>query len=142
MAPYHSSSNGLAERAVQTFKSGIQGISSVTLSLCWFLFTYHPKHHYGTIACRTTAWTSPTFTTGPSSPSYSQECLFTRRQANWSQGQARQLKSCQKAYVENFGGGSIWIPGEVQEGTGPVSYLVRMADGRENQVPLELVQLH
>ena len=33
--------------------------------------------------------------------------------------------------MKNFGGGPTWLPGVVQDRTGPVSYRVQMEDGRE-----------
>ena len=137
VAPYHPSSNGLAERAVQTFKSGLQRIRTGTLGerLCRFLFTYRITPHA---------------TTGQSPA----ELLFNRRPRSRldlvhpdtaqrvrsqqdkqvqgrSQGRARQLEQGQKVYVKNFGGGPTWLPGVVQDRTGPVSYRVQMEDGRD-----------
>lgn len=46
-APYHSSSNGLAERAVQVFKHGIRKQSSGTIhdKILRLLFQYHTTPH-------------------------------------------------------------------------------------------------
>ena len=125
------------ERAVQTLKCGLQRIRTGTLGerLCRFLFTYRITLHA---------------TTGQSPA----EFLFSRRPRSRldlvhpdtakkvrsqqdkqvqgrSQDRARQLEQGQKVYVKNFGGGPTWLPGVVQDRTGPVSYRVQMEDGRE-----------
>ena len=41
-----------------------------------------------------------------------------------------QIYEMSKVYVKNFGRGSPWLPGVVQEARGPVSYTVELEDGR------------
>ena len=35
-----------------------------------------------------------------------------------------------KVYVQNFGQGQRWLPGQIQEVTGPVSFLIELVDWR------------
>ena len=36
----------------------------------------------------------------------------------------------EKVYVRNFGTGNTWVPGEIAESSGPVSFLVKCGDGK------------
>ena len=51
--PYHPASNGLAERAVKTFKAGMRKMTEGTLQqkLARFLFSYRTTPHYTTGVC-------------------------------------------------------------------------------------------
>ena len=42
----------------------------------------------------------------------------------------RQFNIGDKVYVQNFGQGQRWLPGQVQEVTGLVSFLIELVDGR------------
>ena len=138
-APYHPSTNGLAERAVGIVKEGLkkQKMGSVETKLHRFLLTYR---------------TTPHTTTGLS-PS---EMLFNRKvrtrldlvqpsvERRVDQKQIQQKlyhdrAACRKfivgslVYIKNFGTGSKWLPGVVVKVTGPVSYVVKLSDGREQK---------
>ena len=136
-APYHPASNGLAERAVQTFKAGMKKLTSGTLEtrVARFLFTYR-------ITPQTTTGVSPS------------ELLFGHRlrchldflrpsiDAKVRQNQCRQkelhdfhardrvLVEGDSVLVKNFSAGEPWIPGVIYSKTGPSSFTVDLTDGR------------
>ena len=136
-SPHHPSSNGQAERAVQTFKTGMMKLKEGTLptKVARFLFNYR---------------TTPHTTTGHSPA----ELMFGRklrtrldllkpdisghvraqqaRQKTYhnAHSKAREFSPGTKIYVQNFGAGSQWLSGEVLEKRGPLSYLVKLSDGR------------
>ena len=136
-APYHPSSNGLAERAVQTFKTGLKKITEGSLEsrLARFLLNYR---------------TTPHSSTGLS-PS---ELMFGRRlrtrldllkpdlsrtvrahqehqkKTHDAHARHRDLAIGTTVYVKNFRQGPPWLPGVIKEPRGPVSYTVETEDGR------------
>jgi hypothetical protein len=139
-APWHPASNGLAERAVQTFKTGMKKMSntpgSLEARLSRFLLAYR---------------TTPQTTTG-STPA---ELLFKRKvrtRLDLVRPEVRQrvekAQSRQKLYHDQhakersfdvgdhvygrnyLGGGRKWIHGEIESRTGPLSYTVRQQDGK------------
>ena len=136
-SPYHPATNGLAERAVQTFKQALKksSTSDVETSLDRFLFRYRITPHS---------------TTGRS-PS---ELLFGRNLRSHLDlisphlGSSVRLKQdAQKShhdkhakhrtfevhdavYVRDFPSGKQWLAGVVVEKKGPLSYVVKLDDGR------------
>lgn len=136
-APYHPSSNGLAERAVQTVKAGLKKATgdSLRTKLNRFLFQYRM---------------TPTCATGKS-PS---ELLNHRKMRSLLdllhpnlQGKIHKKQMEMKAKhdggkvvrsyqcgdtvsVKNFASGAKWLHGTIERITGPLSYEVRLLDGR------------
>ena len=139
-APYHPSSNGLAERAVQILKRGLKKVTSGTL-----------RSRVDTVLCSYRI--APQTTTGVS-PS---ELLLGKRlrtrldllkpdltvrveDKQWQQksthnvsAKARKFSMGDKVYVRNFGQGTRWLHGVIEKITGPVSFIVRMEDGNERR---------
>ena len=130
VSPYHPSSNGLAERAVQTFKSTVKKLEGpMEVRLSKFLFKYR---------------VSPQTTTG-ASPA---ELLMGRRlrthldllhpdtanrvadkiQKSASTKPPRRFSIGDKLYAKEFQS-SNWLPVEVVKITGPLSYHVKTEDG-------------
>jgi transposase InsO family protein len=136
-APYHPSSNGLAERAVQTVKEGVKKTAGDS---------FHMKLHRFLLRYRIT----PQSSTGRSPA----ELLFQRRlktrldllhptmqgKVHKQQLQMKQQHDKNKperhfqvgdlVSVKNFGVGPQWISGTVVKISGPVSFEVLLADGR------------
>ena len=137
-APYHASSNGLAERAVQSLKQSMRNQTggTVQMKVSRFLFQYR---------------TTPHSTTGVSPA----ELLLTRKLRNHLDllrpdlaTKVLQKQSCQKdAYdrhakyceihendkvlVKDFTSKKpVWLPGVLTKETGPVSAEVQLQDGQ------------
>ncbi|KAL2095791.1 hypothetical protein ACEWY4_007939 [Coilia grayii] len=133
-APYHPSSNGLVERAVQTLKKSLKKMTGGTLRarLARFLAAYRFTPHA---------------TTGLSPA----EMLFGRRvrtrwdllrpdaQAKVLRGQEMMVANSKRhavgremplraaVWVRDFSGREKWLPGTVIDKTGPLSYRVEVA---------------
>ena len=136
-APYSPQTNGLAERAIQIFKTSMRKMSegSIDTKISRFLFQYR---------------NTPQTITGIS-PS---ELLFSRRprchldllypnlknQVHQKQmkqkefydqnKQHRSFSVGEKVYVRNFQSGPRWLPGIIEENKGPTSYYVLLSDDR------------
>jgi len=135
-SPYHPSTNGLAERAVQTFKAGMKKLTEGTLEskLSHFLFHYQ---------------LTPQTTTGQSPA----ELLLGRRiksrldllqpnvKAKVTQNLRRQKFNHDKStkarvfdvgdqvFVKSHQGTPAWWEGIVDDITGPLSYKIKLNDG-------------
>ena len=130
-------SNGLAERAVQAFKTGLKKITEGSLEsrLARFLLNYQTTTHA---------------TTGVSPA----ELMFGRRirtrldllkpdlsrtvrarqehqkKTHDAHARPRDLAIGATVYAKNFGQGPPWLPGVIKDLTGPVSYTIEVEDGR------------
>eukprot|EP00731_Ephydatia_muelleri_P017266 Em0010g364a len=114
-APYHPATNGLAERAVQTFKEALQKTSGdIETRLARFLFS---KPH--TLLDNL----HPDLT---SKVAKSQE---RQKRDHDSHARPRSFQVSDPVYVRNFSGSPQWLPGVV-EGFSKLALLVKMQDGR------------
>ena len=136
-APYHPSSNGLAERAVQTFKAGMKRNSqgNVETRLASFLFHYRTTPH-------TTTGVSPAeLLMGRClrrhldllRPDIGNRVLSNqaRQKVNHDRNSpARQFALDDKVMARNYAGGVKWLPGVISSRLGELHFEVQLEDGR------------
>ena len=138
-APYHPSSNGLAERAVQTFKQGIQRISEGTIEtkLARFLFQYRITPHSVT-------GMSPAQLLMNRRPRSRLDLLYPdiasqvkqhqqkQQQYHNVHAKARQFQVGEGVYIRQFlhNQKETWITAEICELTGPLSFKVKLRNGQ------------
>ena len=136
-SPYHPASNGLAERAVQSFKQSMRkATGSIESRLSRFLFTYRLTPH-------TTTAQSPAellFKRRPRSrldilvPSVEQ--VVGRRQeyqkmSHDVHSSTRVFDVGNSVFVKDFRPGSKqWLPGKIVEILGPVSARIKLLNGK------------
>ena len=135
-APYHPASNGLAERAVQTFKAAMKYEDStpVETRLLRFLFQYRITPH-------STTGVPPAELLLGHRPRSNLDLLHPDLQSKVHTSQYRQkaghdrkakprgFKVGDLVFARNFSThGHPWIPGVVQETTGPVSFRIQLGD--------------
>ena len=135
-APYHPSSNGLAERAVQTFKQGMkkQRQGTVETKVARFLLSYR------TTPQTTTGETPAQLRWGRSlrthvdllKPNVATTIATAQMQQKSQHDQhskPRPFSVGDTVYARNYSGNGKWIPGRIVEVTGPVSVKVELENG-------------
>ena len=136
-APYHPSSNGLAERAVQTLKSSLKKHSNVDLEtqVARFLFRYRitPHSTTGVAPAELLLGRLPRSHLDLLKPSLASK--VHTKQANQKTGHDSNAKQrCiavgDAVFVCDFPSGKKWLSGKVIDMKGPMTYLVELQDGR------------
>ena len=132
-APYHPSSNGLAERAVQTFKRGLKCTTgdSIQERLSKFLFTYRITPH-------TMTGVSPAELLMSRRPRFRFDRLKHVQHQQSKQAMhhnnskpLRKFAVVHLVYTRHFSTPTVtWTPRSVVKVTGPLSYHIKLADGR------------
>ena len=137
-APYHPSSNGLAERAVQTFKQGLKRTPGATIQerLSKFLFTYR-------ITPQTTTGIPPaTLLMGrrlrsrldrlfPDPSQHVENKQLKQAHQHDTTKPLRTFEVSDTVYVKDFSTiPRTWIPGKISKVTGPLSYQVELSSGQ------------
>ena len=126
-SPYHPSSNGLAERAVQTFKSFLKKLEgNVKTRLFTFLARYQVTPH-------STTELSPAellmgrklrTTLDLMHPDVSRK-VTTKLSSSSSRKPPHTFSVGDKVFARNYHGTKIWLPAEIVQVAGPVSYKVK-----------------
>ena len=139
-APYHPSSNGLAERFVRTFKAAMKASEHPGLSfhqrLMSFLLSYRTTPHATTTNVSPSALFLGRHVRTRLDLLHSDvEERVTTKQAQQKMhhdqhARSRDLCVGQRVLARNFCPGAKWIPGTVVERTGPLSYQVQVAGNR------------
>ena len=138
-APYHPSSNGLAERAVQTFKDGIKKMSeegSLETRVSRFLFKYRitPHSTTGVSPAEMLMGRKPRSRLDllhPDIRSRVQNEQIKQKEIHDQHAVDRRLQPGDTVYAREFGKQHRWGPGVITAQTGPVSYTVQLDDQRE-----------
>ena len=132
-SPYHPASNGLAERAVQTFKSGLKKMQKGTLDekIARFLFHYR-------ITPQTTTGISPSELflgrklrsrfdlLHPDLATKVERKQDKQKETHDQHTVDRHFTIGQSVYVKNFARGPIWLQGKIVSQVGPVSFKVEL----------------
>ena len=134
--PCYPSSNGVAERAVQTLKEGLKKlkVGSIETKLSRFLFAYRVTPHSSTgispakLMFNRRLHSSldnlrPDLTKRMHQGQEQQKSTYDRR------NRARDFKIGDLVYARNYGPGAKWLPEEVVDVIGSTMYEVCLADG-------------
>ena len=136
-APYHPATNGLAERAVQILKKGLkkekQGSVSARLARVLFGYRITPQSTTGVSPAQLLLNRQPRTKFDLLRPNLTErvEQHQSQHKSNHDgSSRERRFSKGETVYAQNFGQGQRWIPGVIQEVTGPVSFLVRLDGNR------------
>ncbi|CAM4597728.1 unnamed protein product [Leuciscus chuanchicus] len=136
-APFHPASNGLAERAVQSFKQGIKKIKGDTLEtrIARFLFNYRitPQTMTGLSPAEMLMSRRLRSTLDlllPDMKSKIRKKQLKQKEQHDAHSKWRSFSPGDDVYTRNYSHGPRWVPAVVEENTGPVSYTVQTGDGR------------
>ena len=137
-SPYHPSSNGLAERAVQSFKEGMKKYSStesIKTRLSRFLFWYRLTSHSttGIAPAQLLLGRIPRSQLDLLKPELSDNVRVkqqSRKNYHKQNTKDRSFEVDDPVFFKDFTSGKGWLTGTVTEVKGPLTYLVTLSDGR------------
>ena len=135
-SPHHLSSNGQAERAVQTFKAGMSKIKDETVSekVNRFLLTYRTTPHSITGQSPAELMLGRRVRTRldllkPDLAKHVHSQQEKQKSTYDLHSKPREFAPGTKIFLQNFGSGPSWLAGKVLQRRGPLLYLVRLEDG-------------
>ena len=136
-APYHPASNGLAERAVQTFKKFMKKTSgdSVNTRVSRFLFQYRitPHSTTGISPAELLLGRRPRSHLDLMLPDISSQVHQKQQTQKVNHDKHSRLRTFQigdNVQIQDFPTGTGWLPGVITKASGPLSFRVRLQDGR------------
>ncbi|KAL5509363.1 hypothetical protein EMCRGX_G004723 [Ephydatia muelleri] len=139
-APYHPATNGLVERFVQSFKRAMETgkNSGQTLQhrLSSFLLAYRSSPHSVTNVSPCSLFLQRELRTKLDLLRQTTEQIVRKKQEKQKEGhdkntRERVFEQNDIVWASNFGVGKRWVKGKIKQSSGPSSYLVKLADGRE-----------
>ena len=135
--PYHPSTNGLAERTVQTFKEGMrwQKIGFIETCVARFLFAYRNTPQSSTGVSPAVMMFNRSLRCHldllkPNIEETVQGRQIQQQLNHDTHSKDRKFQINDTVFVENFGHGSKWLAGIIDDIRGPLTYMVRLPDGR------------
>ncbi|XP_063970819.1 uncharacterized protein K02A2.6-like [Lytechinus pictus] len=148
-APKHPSSNGLAERAVQTLKSGVKKTSGTSLEMRIqvFLMTYRITPQGTTMKTPSELMFKRRIRSRmdhvrPNLHKSVQKQQSAMKQAADKRSKMRQFKLNDTVLVKNFAAGPTWLRGIVTEKLNEVMYVIELQDGREVRRHVDHIRLY
>ena len=136
-APYHPASNGLAERAVQTFKESMKKMKegSIETKVSRFLFQYRITPHTTTGVAPAELLMGRKLVSRfdlltPDVGQRVERKQEEQKQRHDCHAKERLLKPGDQVYARNYAQGEKWVPGRIDQRTGPVSFTVELEDHR------------
>jgi len=136
-SPYHPSANGLAERAVQTFKQAMKrsaGSGPLDVRISNFLLTYRltPHSTTGRSPAELLMSRQPRSVFDLLRPNISETVRRSqeRQKIHNPHSQHRVFNVDDSVWARSFSSGPRWLKGRVTESRGPVTYRVQLQDGR------------
>ena len=135
--PYHPASNGLAQRAVQSFKAGMrkQSSGSIKTKFAKFLLNYRTATHTTTGVAPAQLLMERRLTPSIDRlfPDVTRKVVQTQlQQKNYHDRYVtyRPFQVQDRVFIRNYANGPIWVPGVILAVTGPLSYECQLVDGR------------
>ena len=133
-APYHPASKGLAERAVQIVKKGLKKQTTGTMLAKILLIS--PQTTTGTSPAELLLGRRPRSRLDLLRPNTAERVEEKQQQQKAQHDRKalpRTFRVGDTVFMKNFGAGRRWLPGQVVEMSGPVSFHVLLEDGRRKR---------
>ena len=147
-APHHPASNGLAERAVQIVKRGLKKDTSgdIKTRLARVLFNYRmtPQSTTGVSPSELLLGRRPRTRLDllrPNTAERVEQKQHQQKVRHDTNTRVRTFGVGNTVFVKNFGPGRKWLPGKVTKVTGPVSYQVKLTDGRHRRCHVDQLRI-